>query len=112
MATVDVFDQIIKREIPADIEYEDDSIIAFRDINPKATLHILIVPKRSDIVTALDIKSEHAESIVRMYLVANEIAKQKGLKGYKLHMNVGEEGGQIVPHLHLHMLSADYDSLI
>lgn len=104
---VDIFEQIIKRESPADIVIETETVIAFRDINPKAKTHILIVPKEK-IVTAMEVRRDNIEQFGKLFLVAKQVAEMENLEGYKLHMNVGEKGGQIVPHVHLHLLSADF----
>lgn len=100
-----IFGKIIKREIPAHIEYEDDDIIAFKDINPQAPVHILIVPK-IEIATANDIQPEQAELIGKMVLVAQKIAKEKGIAedGYRLVMNCNQHGCQVVFHIHLHLI--------
>ncbi len=105
----DVFAQIIRREIPADIVYEDPDIIAFRDINPKAEKHLLIVPKEEGFVTAMDVHEGNLETFGKLFLVAKYIMDLEDLEGYKLYMNVGEAGGQIVPRVHLHMLSPDFE---
>ena len=97
-----VFCKIIKKELPSEIVYQNDKVLAFKDINPKAPVHFLIVPK----VHIESIKSEGAEDIVReLILAAKEIAKEKEIEGYKLVFNVGREGGQIIEHLHLHFLA-------
>lgn len=106
---VDVFAQIISREIPADIVFETNTVIAFRDINPKAKVHILIVPK-INYVTLDEIRRDNMEDFAKLLLVAKQVAEMEALEGYKLHMNVGEAGGQIVPHVHLHLLSADFEN--
>lgn len=101
-----IFSKIINREIPADIVYETDNVLAFRDINPKAPTHILIIPK-SEIPKVTDIKgSEHAELLGEMYDAANKIAKDEGIaeNGFRLVMNCGNNGGQEVYHLHMHLL--------
>ena len=102
------FIQIINREIPADIVYENDKVIAFKDIHPKAKTHILICPK-VEIVTAREISEENSALFGDLILAAKVIADDLDLKGYKLHMNVGESAGQVVPHVHLHMLSSDFN---
>ena len=98
-----LFCQIINKEIPSTIVYEDDQVIAFNDINPHADVHILIVPKKH-IDSIMELKE--ADEALAGYLlrVAHKIAQEKGLKGYKLQFNVGKEGGQIIFHLHLHLL--------
>jgi histidine triad (HIT) family protein len=99
-----VFCKIINRELPSSIIFESDSILAFNDINPKAPIHILIVPKKH-IISLAEIKEQDKKLISELMFVAKEIAKEKGLKGYKLIINVGREGGQVIEHLHLHLLS-------
>lgn len=101
----DLFLKIINREIPADIIYETDEILAFRDINPQAPLHALIIPKEH-IRTINDIESSHAEVIGKLFLAAAEIAKKEGVaqEGYRVVMNCNEAGGQAVYHIHLHIL--------
>lgn len=101
-----IFGKIIRKEIPADIIFESDDILAFRDINPQAPVHILIIPK-IEIPTVKDIKgSEHAELLGQMYDAANEIARKEGIAkdGFRLVMNCDKYGGQDVYHLHLHLL--------
>ena len=100
-----IFSKIIRREMPADIVYEDDEILAFRDINPQAPVHILIVPKLA-IATANDIQPEQAELIGKMVLAAQKIAYQQGIAedGYRLVMNCNRHGGQVVYHIHLHLM--------
>ncbi len=106
----DIFQQIINRELSAKIVYEDEWTIAFHDINPKADIHILIVPKGKNLVTAMDVRETNLDIFGRLFLVAKHISDLEDMKGYKLHMNVGEDGGQIVPRVHLHMLSSDFQS--
>lgn len=101
----DLFLKIIDREIPADIVYETDELLAFRDIAPKAPTHILIIPK-IHIRTANDIEPQHAELIGKMFLVAAELADQEGIAedGYRLIVNCNKDGGQVVFHLHMHLM--------
>ncbi|MBT8049489.1 MAG: histidine triad nucleotide-binding protein [Xanthomonadales bacterium] len=101
----DLFLKIINREIPADIIYETDSILAFRDINPQAPYHVLIIPKEH-ISTMNDIEPHHAELIGKMFMVAAELADQEGIAedGYRVVMNCNAAGGQAVYHIHLHLL--------
>jgi len=99
-----LFCKIIKKESPADIAYEDDKILAFKDIYPKAPLHLLIVPKKH--IPSVDhVEFEDKELMGDLILAAQKIAKEKNLKSYKLAINVGREAGQIIDHLHLHLLS-------
>lgn len=101
-----IFTKIINREIPADIIYENDDVLAFKDISPQAPLHCLIIPKQA-IATVNDIQPQDAELIGKLYLAASEIAKQHGVEqsGYRLVMNCNKDGGQSVYHIHLHMLA-------
>ena len=102
MATI--FQRIIDREIPADIVYEDDQSLAFRDINPRAPVHVLIIPK-IEIPTADDITPEHEPLIGHLFGVARTVAAQLGLgNGYRLVINCKADAGQEVPHLHVHLL--------
>ena len=100
-----LFCKIAKKEIPSDIVYEDRDFIAFRDINPIAPIHLLIVPKKH-ISSVNALKPEDKELVGKLFLVAKEIAKEQGIseKGYRLIFNVGKEGGQAIEHLHLHLL--------
>ena len=103
-APIQSFKKIIDREIPADIVYEDEQCLAFRDINPKAPIHVLVIPKK-EIPTVNDITDEDASLIGHLYVVIGELAKQLGLdNGYRVVVNCGNEGGQEVYHLHLHLL--------
>lgn len=100
-----IFQKIIDREIPADIVFEDDEVLAFRDVNPQAPTHILVIPKKP-IVSVAHAAPEDAALLGRLLLVAAEIARQQGLEegGYRLVTNVGRDGGQSVFHLHVHLL--------
>jgi len=101
-----LFTKIINREIPADIVYEDELTLAFKDINPQAPFHVLIIPKKV-IATINDIEKEDRELVGQLYLVAAKLAKQHGFSdsGYRVVMNCNEDGGQTVFHIHLHMLA-------
>ncbi|MCX6719595.1 MAG: histidine triad nucleotide-binding protein [Candidatus Staskawiczbacteria bacterium] len=101
-----IFCKIIKGEIPSSKVFESENLVAFDDINPKAKVHVLIVPKKH-IESVITLEQIDKELIGEMFLVAKEIANDKNLEGYKLVVNVGREGGQIVDHLHLHLLSGD-----
>jgi histidine triad (HIT) family protein len=97
-----LFTKIINREIPADIVFEDSTVVAFRDIDPKAPVHIVIVPRKE--IPGVAFLEEHGPH-ERLLNVAKIIAEQEGLaSGYRLVINQGEEGGQSVPHLHVHLL--------
>jgi len=100
-----IFGKIIKREIPADIVYEDETTLAFRDVNPQAPHHLLIIPKKA-IPTVNDLQPEDEATVGHLFTVAARIAKQLGIAedGYRLVMNCNEHGGQSVFHIHLHLL--------
>jgi histidine triad (HIT) family protein len=100
-----VFQKIIDREIPADIVYEDDVVVAFRDINPKAPVHVLIIPKKPIPRLAEAGPADHA-ILGHLLLKAAEVAAQLGLKetGYRLVFNNGPNAGEAVPHLHCHIM--------
>ncbi len=106
-----IFAKIIAGELPCEKVYEDELVFAFRDIAPKAQTHVLICPKQA-IVTARDVTLETVPVLGHLYWAAKQIADELDLEGYKLHMNVGEAGGQVVPHVHLHLLSSDYESVL
>lgn len=101
-----IFCKIIKREIPADIVYEDEEIIAFKDINPAAPVHILVIPKKH-ISSLAEIQVEDEKVIGKIYTKINEIAEAQGVKekGYRVIVNCGKDGGQEVMHLHFHLLA-------
>ena len=104
MAEKTLFQKIIDREVDADIVHEDDRCIAFHDINPQAPTHILIVPKKP-IPTLDDVASEDKGLIGHLFVVAQELAQEEGLRdGYRTVINCGDDGGQSVWHLHLHLL--------
>jgi histidine triad (HIT) family protein len=100
-----IFSKIIRKEIPANIVFEDDKVTAFRDISPQAPTHILIIPNKL-IPTVNDIKEEDETIIGHMMVVAAKIAKQEGIdeSGYRLIMNCNKDAGQEVFHLHMHLL--------
>lgn len=99
-----LFCKIIKGEIPTNKVYEDDEILAFKDINPKAPVHILVIPKKH-ISSAKEIKEEDEALIGKMFTVINKIADEFKLEnGYRIVNNCGEDGGQEVMHLHFHLL--------
>jgi len=101
----DLFLKIIHREIPADIVYETDDVLAFRDVNPQAPVHLLIIPK-IHIRTINDIEPQHSELVGRLFMAAAEIARQEGIseQGYRVVMNCNAAAGQTVFHIHLHLL--------
>ena len=100
-----IFSKIINKEIPADILFENDKILAFRDINPQAPVHFLVIPKK-EIKTINDINEEDKSLIGELFIVAKEIAKKEGIseKGYRTIFNCNEHGAQTIYHVHLHVL--------
>ncbi len=98
-----IFCDIVADHAPAEKLYEDDLVVAFNDLYPKAPVHILIMPK-IHIPTAAKMHEEQEELFGHLIWVANKIAQEKGLKGYKVVLNVGKEGGQVVFHTHIHLL--------
>lgn len=101
-----IFDKIIRREIPADIVYEDEAVLAFRDINPQAPVHVLFIPKQP-VATLNELRPEQAELAGRLLLAAAGYAKREGFadNGYRVVMNCNGDGGQTVYHIHLHLLA-------
>jgi histidine triad (HIT) family protein len=99
-----IFSKIIRKEIPADIVYEDDLALAFRDIAPQAPIHILVIPKKP-LIQLADAESDDHALMGHLLLTVKRVAKQEGLeKGYRVVINNGSDGGQTVDHLHLHIL--------
>lgn len=100
-----IFSKIINKEIHADILFENDKILAFRDVSPQAPVHFLVIPKK-EIRTINDINEEDKSLIGELFMVAKEIAKKEGIseKGYRTIFNCNEHGGQTVYHIHLHVL--------
>ncbi|MCZ6636297.1 MAG: purine nucleoside phosphoramidase [bacterium] len=105
MAEETIFSKIIRKEIPADVVYQDDLVTAFRDVQPQAPTHILIVPNK-EIPTVDDVTAEDEPAMGRMLRVAAELAREEGLAedGYRLIINCGDHGGQEVYHIHMHLL--------
>lgn len=100
-----LFCKIIKKEIPSKVVYEDDTVLAFRDINPVAPVHILVIPKKH-IGSLVELTKEDEAIVGKIYTIINKIAKQEGIaeKGFRVIVNCGEDGGQEVKHLHFHLL--------
>jgi histidine triad (HIT) family protein len=104
MMTDNIFQKIINRQIPANIVHEDDHCLAFKDINPQAPVHVLIIPRKV-IPTHADITEVDRDLLGHLHLVAARLARELGLQaGYRLVLNCQEQAGQTVPHLHLHLL--------
>ncbi|MDP4115779.1 MAG: histidine triad nucleotide-binding protein [Bacteroidota bacterium] len=101
-----IFSKIIRKEIPATIVFENDKVLAFNDINPKAPVHVLIIPKQ-EIARVTDLKpAEHAEMLSELFSAANKVAEELGIAkdGFRLVINCGKNAGQEVEHLHIHLL--------
>lgn len=98
-----LFCKIATGKLPSDRVYEDDSIVAFKDIHPQAPFHWLVIPK-AHVATLNDFEAEHSALIGKLLLVAKRLAADHGLPGYRVAMNVNREGGQVVFHVHLHVL--------
>ena len=100
-----IFCKIVAGEIPANILYQDEEIIAFPDINPVAPTHLLIIP-RKHIPSLAQLPEAESSLIGNMVNAANQLAKREGISenGYRLVINCGEQGGQVVPHLHMHLI--------
>ena len=105
MAQETIFSKIIRREIPSHIVYQDNLVTAFRDINPQAPTHILIVPNKL-IPTVNDITPEDEPALGRMFTVAAKLAQEEGIdaSGYRLIVNCNHDGGQEIFHMHMHLL--------
>lgn len=101
-----IFCKIIRREVPSTIVYEDEEIIAFKDIQPAAPIHILVIPKKH-IPSLVQLEKEDEILIGKIYTIINKIAEEQGVldKGYRVIVNCGQDGGQEVGHLHFHLLA-------
>lgn len=101
----DLFEKIIAKEIPADIVYQDDYVTAFKDINPQAPVHLLIVPNQN-IPTVNEVEAEDEVLLGKLFVVAKKLAREENIaeQGYRLVVNCNEHAGQIVFHLHMHLL--------
>jgi len=100
-----IFCQIAEGKIPSDTVYQDEEIIAFRDINPQAPVHIVIIP-RKHIASLSGLSQDDSALVGRLVTIANKLAEDEGVadKGYRVVINCGKEGGQLVPHLHMHLV--------
>jgi histidine triad (HIT) family protein len=101
-----IFCRIVEKSHSADIVYEDDDLIVFKDINPKAPVHVLLVPKQH-IATVNDLEEQHTALMGKLFLTAKRLADQWSIaeQGYRLTVNVGRGGGQIIDHIHMHLVS-------
>ena len=105
MAEECIFCQIIAGRVPANIVYQDEDFLAFRDILPRAPIHVLIIPK-IHITSVTELTEEQQGLVGRLIIIAKNLAEKEGIarNGYRLVINCGPEGGQLVPHLHLHLI--------
>lgn len=99
-----LFCRIAAGEVPSERLYEDEEILVFNDINPQAPFHALLIPK-THIATLNDLRPEHTEMAGRLFLTARTLAREHGLPGYRVVVNTNREGGQVVFHVHMHMLA-------
>jgi len=100
-----LFCRMVEGEVPTDPLYDDDLVFSIRDINPRAPVHFMVIPKEH-IPTAKDVRGEHGPLITRMMTAATRVAAEEGIgeRGYRLAFNVGDDAGMTIPHLHLHCL--------
>jgi len=100
-----IFCGIASGKVPTNVVYEDEELIAFRDIHPQAPTHLVIIPK-AHILSLNKLKNEHQGLLGKLILIAKDLANREGVasKGYRLTVNCGSEGGQLIPHLHFHLL--------
>lgn len=100
-----IFCQIVSGEVPSELVYQDEELVAFRDISPMAPTHLLIITRRH-IACIADVSEAGLPVIGRMVNVANQLARSEGIaqSGYRLVVNCGQDGGQVIPHLHIHLL--------
>ena len=99
-----LFCKIARKEVSSDVVFEDDKFVAFHDLHPQAPLHLLIIPRKH--IHSIDhVEPEDKELMGDLIFTAKKVAGQHNLTGYKLHFNVGREGGQVIDHIHLHLLA-------
>lgn len=100
-----IFCHIVSGKISSDVVYQDEKVIAFRDINPQSPVHLLVIP-REHLTSLADLTDKEAHLMGHMVGVANQLARDEGISGtgYRLVINCGKQGGQLVPHLHLHVM--------
>jgi len=105
MAEQCIFCRIVAREAPSDIVYEDEELLAFKDISPQAPIHLLIIPK-AHIGALAEVPARQEKLVGRLIITAKQLAEKQGIakRGYRLVINCGTEGGQVIPHLHLHLI--------
>jgi histidine triad (HIT) family protein len=102
-----IFCKIIQKQIPTDFIFEDEHLVVFKDIYPKARVHLLVVPK-THIKNLAEVSEKEADLISHMLLVIPALATKAGLQGFRTVINTGREGGQVIDHLHFHLLGGDH----
>ncbi|ADL07676.1 histidine triad nucleotide-binding protein [Thermosediminibacter oceani] len=104
-----IFCKIVRKEVPAAVVYEDNDILAFKDINPQAPIHLLIIPKQH-LTSIMDIDDSNGDIVKKILLVAKNLARKNNIdnKGFRLVVNTGNDGGQTVHHLHFHLLGGRF----
>lgn len=98
-----LFQKIIDKEIPADFVYEDELCVAIKDLYPKAPVHLLVIPRKM-IPSVMELEEEDKDLVSHLIFIGKKLAKEQGCEGYRLQFNVGEKGGQVIFHLHLHLM--------
>ena len=98
-----IFCKIIQKQIPTDFIFEDEHIVVFKDIHPKALIHLLVVPK-THIKSLAEVSEKETNLIAHMLLIMPSLATREGLKGFRTIINTGKDGGQVIDHLHFHLL--------
>jgi histidine triad (HIT) family protein len=100
-----IFCRIVAGEVPGDVVYQDENLVAFRDVSPQAPIHVLVIPK-THIASLAELTEGQEELVGRLVILARNLAEKEGIakRGYRLIINCGSEGGQAVPHLHLHLI--------
>lgn len=104
-----IFCKIVKKEIPAAVVYEDEDVLAFKDINPQAPIHLLIIPK-NHLSSIMEVDEDSSDIVKKIVKVAQSLARENNIdkKGFRLVVNTGDDGGQTVHHLHFHLLGGRF----
>ncbi|MCF6095928.1 histidine triad nucleotide-binding protein [Thermovorax subterraneus] len=104
-----IFCKIVKKEIPASVVYEDEDVLAFKDINPQAPIHLLIIPK-NHLSSIMEVDENNGDIVKKIVKVVQSLAKENNIdkKGFRLVVNTGDDGGQTVHHLHFHLLGGRF----
>jgi histidine triad (HIT) family protein len=104
-----IFCKIVKKEIPASVVYEDEDVLAFKDINPQAPIHLLIIPK-NHLSSIMEVDENNGDIVKKIVKVVQSLARENNIdkKGFRLVVNTGDDGGQTVHHLHFHLLGGRF----